>query len=57
MDKLWPSLLLRELEINYSSFAGASRNTWEGLEINPCEVSHLALLKVEQTDFQSNMTN
>lgn len=56
-DKLWPSLLLRELEINYSSFAGTSRNAWEALEINLCGVSHLALQKVELIDFQSNMTS
>lgn len=52
VDKLWPSLLLRELEINYSSFTGTSINIWEALEINLCEVSHLALLKVERIDFQ-----
>lgn len=56
VDKLWPSLLLGELEINYSLFPATSRNAWEDLEINLWGVSHLALLRVELIDFQSNMT-
>lgn len=57
VDKLRPSLLLSEMEINCNSSAGTSRNAWEGLEINLCGVSRLALLKVELIDFQSNRTN